>query len=176
MATPRERVLATINHREPDQIAIDFNGHRSSGIMAIAYARLRRYLGLPERPIRVYDFIQQLAIVDDDALDLFGADVLELGRGFAQDAADWSDWVLPDGTPCQIPAYIHPVRQGADWVVYGDEGQVIAIPGHDIDLTRPAAVVGLQNTVAPPFQEGLGQFLAQNTSIPSAHLLIKSFI
>ena len=127
MGTPRDRVLATINHREPDLVAIDFNGHRSSGIMAIAYAKLRRHLGLPERPIRIYDFIQQLAIVDDDVLDLVGADVIELGRGFAQSPADWADWVLPDGTPCQIPAYIHPVREGDDWVVYGDEGQVIAI-------------------------------------------------
>ena len=127
MATPRDRVLAAINHREPDQVAVDFNGHRSSGIMAIAYAKLRRHLGLPERPIYVYDFIQQLAIVDDDVLDLFGVDVIELGRGFAKSDADWSDWVLPDGTPCKIQSYIHPVKQGADWVVYGDEGRVIAI-------------------------------------------------
>jgi uroporphyrinogen decarboxylase len=127
MSTPRERVLAAINHREPDQVAIDFNGHRSSGIMAIAYAKLRRHLGLPERPIYIYDFIQQLAIVDDDVLDLFGADVTELGRGFGKDDADWSDWVLPDGTPCKVQSYIKPVKQGADWVVLGDEAQEIAI-------------------------------------------------
>ena len=66
--TSRERVLAALNHREPDRVPIDFSGHRSSGIMAMAYARLRDFLGLPKKPIRVYDPVQQLAIVDEDVL------------------------------------------------------------------------------------------------------------
>ena len=66
--TPRERVLAALNHQEPDRVPIDFGGHRSSGIAAIAYARLRKALHLDPRPIRVYDPVQQLAIVDDDGV------------------------------------------------------------------------------------------------------------
>ncbi|HOT51130.1 MAG TPA: methyltransferase, partial [Candidatus Hydrogenedentes bacterium] len=96
--TSRERVLTSLNHREPDCVPIDFSGHRSSGIAAIAYARLRKHLGLPVKTIRVYDPIQQLAIVDDDVLDRFGADTIELGRGFALSDDDWRDWTLPDGT------------------------------------------------------------------------------
>ena len=69
--TPRQRVLASLNHQQPDRVPIDFSGHRSSGIAAIAYAKLRKALGFPEKPIRVYDPIQQLAIVDDDVLDRF---------------------------------------------------------------------------------------------------------
>jgi hypothetical protein len=53
--SPRERVLTALNHHEPDRPPLDLSGHRSSGIAALAYARLRRYLGLPERPLRVYD-------------------------------------------------------------------------------------------------------------------------
>ena len=101
--TPRQRVLAALNHQEPDRVPIDFSGHRSSGIAAIAYAKLRRALGLPERPIRVYDPIQQLAIVDEDVLDRFRVDTIELGRGFALEDEHWADWTLPDGTPCQMP-------------------------------------------------------------------------
>ena len=37
----RKRVCATIKHQEPDKVPIDFGGHRSSGIMAIAYAKLK---------------------------------------------------------------------------------------------------------------------------------------
>ena len=66
--TARERILAALNHHEPDRVPIDLSGHRSSGIMAVAYARLRDFLGLPKRLIRVYDPIQQLAIVDEDVL------------------------------------------------------------------------------------------------------------
>ncbi len=81
--TSRERVLAALGHRTADKVPIDFAGHRSSGIAAIAYAKLREALGLPPRPVRVYDPIQQLAIVDDDVLERFHVDTIELGRGFA---------------------------------------------------------------------------------------------
>ena len=61
--TPQERVLATLNHQQPDRVPIDFGGHRSSGIAAIAYRKLREALDLPERPIRIYDPVPQLAII-----------------------------------------------------------------------------------------------------------------
>ena len=99
--TPRQRILAALNHQQPDRVPIDFGGHRSSGISAIAYRKLRGALGLPERTIRVYDPIQQLAVIDADVLDRFGADAIELGRGFALDDQDWADWALPDGRPAR---------------------------------------------------------------------------
>ena len=85
---------------------VDLGGHRSSGIAAIAYARLRKHLGMPERQIRVYDPIQQLAVVDQDVLELFGIDTVELGRGFAVEDAWWQEWRLPDGTPCMMPSWV----------------------------------------------------------------------
>jgi uroporphyrinogen decarboxylase len=57
--TSRERVLAALNHQQSDRVPIDLSGHRSSGIAAMAYARLRDHLGLPKKPIRVYDPVQQ---------------------------------------------------------------------------------------------------------------------
>ncbi|MGC9329608.1 MAG: uroporphyrinogen decarboxylase family protein, partial [Candidatus Hinthialibacter sp.] len=124
--TPRERVLAALNHQETDRVPIDFSGHRSSGISAIAYPKLRAYLGLPPRPVRVYDPIQQLAIVDNDILDWFGVDVIELGRGFALRDEDWEEWVLPDGTPCQLPVWVKPERRDRGWVIRSSNGQIIA--------------------------------------------------
>jgi uroporphyrinogen decarboxylase len=124
--TSRERILAALNHQEPDIIPIDCSGHRSSGIAAIAYARLRRHLGLPERPLRVYDIVQQLAILDDDVLDLLGIDTIELGRAFALEARHWVDWVLPDGTPCQVPAWSPPERERGRWVIRSASGRVLA--------------------------------------------------
>jgi len=121
----RERVLAALNHREPDRVPVDFGGHRSSGIAAIAYARLRRALKLPRRPIRVYDPIQQLAIVDPDALDRFAVDTIELGRGFALEDEHWADWTLPDSTPCQMPAWALPERDEGRWVFRSESGRVI---------------------------------------------------
>ncbi len=121
----RERVLAAIGHQEPDRVPIDFGGHRSSGIAAIAYAKLRDALGLPGRPIRVYDPVQQLAIIDDDVLDRFGVDTIELGRGFALEDEHWVDWTLPDGTPCQMPRWAAPRRVEGGWVLESESGRAV---------------------------------------------------
>lgn len=121
----RERVLAALNHQEADRVPIDFGGHRSSGIAAIAYAKLRQALELEERPIRVYDPVQQLAIIDQDVLDRFDIDVIELGRGFALADDDWVDWVLPDGTPCQMPKWAQPERVQDGWVLKNSAGTVL---------------------------------------------------
>ena len=121
----RERVLAALNHQEPDRVPIDLGGHRSSGIAAIAYARLRDALGLEKRPIRVYDPVQQLAVVDDDVLDRFDVDTIELGRGFAHDDEHWVDWTLPGGTPCQMPRWAAPHREEGRWVLKNDKGLIV---------------------------------------------------
>src|SRR5208337_903426 len=115
--TSRERVLAACNHRDPDRIPVDLSGHRSSGIAALAYAKLRDHLGLPKKTIRVYDPVQQLAIVDDDVTEKFGVDTIELGRGFALDEGSWADWTLPDGTPCKMPMWALPEKQNGQWVI-----------------------------------------------------------
>ncbi len=122
----RERILAALDHRETDRVAVDFSGHRSSGIAAIAYPKLREYLGLPAKPTRVYDIIQQLAVVDEDVLDRFGVDTIELGRGFALDDDSWSPWTLPDGAPCFVPAWTRIERDGKRWVIRSESGRVLA--------------------------------------------------
>jgi len=121
----RDRVLAALNHQETERVPIDLSGYRSSGISAIAYPRLRAHLGLEPRRVRVWDIQQQLAIVDDDVLDRFEVDTVELGRGFALDDADWVDWTLPDGSPCQVPAWTAPERLEDRWVLRSKTGRVI---------------------------------------------------
>jgi len=124
--TSRERVLASLNHREPDRAALDLSGHRSSGISAIIYPKLRKALGLEPRIPKVYDLIQQLAVVEEDVLDRFGVDTVELGRGFALDDASWEEWTLPDGTDCLVPSWSVPEREGEGWVLRSGSGRVIA--------------------------------------------------
>jgi uroporphyrinogen decarboxylase len=130
--TSRERILAAFDHKESDRIPVDFNGHRSSGIMVQTYKRLREALGLPEGRRYVYDFIQQLACVESDVLDWAGADVVELGFSSMDKPGFWQPWETPDGVTCEIPAFIDVEKTPEGNIVRGDEGQVICIqkPGH----------------------------------------------
>jgi uroporphyrinogen decarboxylase len=121
--TGRERVLSSLNHRQPDSVPIDFGGHRSSGIMAISYRGLRDYLELPEKPLRVFDMVQQLAVIDEDILDLFHVDTVEIGRAFLSDERAWKQWILPDGGECWIPSFIDVRRYGEEWILYTASGK-----------------------------------------------------
>ncbi len=124
--TSRERVLLALDHKQPDRVPVDLSGHRSSGIAAIAYRKLRAHLGLPERAIRIYDPVQQLAVVDNDVLDLFGVDTVELGRAFDNEPGLWVDWELPDGSPCKMPRWASPVRtDDGGWAILSDSGREI---------------------------------------------------
>ena len=127
MTTHRERVLMAVNHQQPDLIPIDLGGIRSSGIMAIAYKKLKDHLKINSGNIYVYDFIQQIAVSEKPVLDRFGIDTIEMGRGFLTKDSDWKDWVLPDGTPCKIPNFINVVKVGKDWHALHTDGTLIAI-------------------------------------------------
>ncbi|MBI4026074.1 MAG: hypothetical protein HY360_13900 [Verrucomicrobia bacterium] len=73
--TPRERVRAALNHQEPDRVPIEFGQDFHNGIHEVAYARLLPALGLHEAgPVRVYDYMQRLAVVDPRVLERFGVD------------------------------------------------------------------------------------------------------
>ena len=96
MMTSRQRVLDTIEHRQPDRVPIDLGGTPSSGISAIAYNRLVRHLGLDTGPAKVYDVVQQLAQPDEIVLDHFGVDVIDVGQAFNRTAESWRTATLPE--------------------------------------------------------------------------------
>ena len=124
--TSRSAVLAAIEHKSGCWVPIDFGGHRSSGISAIAYGRLKKYLGITTGNTYVYDVVQQLAIVEPEILDLFKIDTVELGRGFALDDSSWKPWTLPDGTDCMVPSWAALEKEKNDWYMVVD-GRKVAV-------------------------------------------------
>ena len=95
--TSRERVLSAINHKEPDKVPVDLGSNPSSGISAIAYSNLMSYLGKKDFPVLIYDVVQQLAEPANEIIDLFGIDVIDLGRSFNRDPLDWRHTKLLTG-------------------------------------------------------------------------------
>jgi uroporphyrinogen decarboxylase len=70
--TSRERVLTTLDHREPDRVPVDLGGWQS-GISHETYVPLKALLGV-KTETRMAERVQGLARVDDAVLDAFGVD------------------------------------------------------------------------------------------------------
>ena len=76
----RQRILASIDHQEPDRLPIDLGATPSSGISAIAYDHLLRFLPLKDKRNWVYDIVQQVTQPSSEVLDFFQIDTVDLGR------------------------------------------------------------------------------------------------
>ncbi len=123
----RERVLAAIAHKEPDCVPLDLGSTPSSGISAIAYNNLKKHLGLTGGHTRIYDVVQQVVQPEDEILDHFGVDVLDIGRVFNDRDSDWYDVTLADGSTGQYPVWFRPELQAnGAWLARDKEGDVIA--------------------------------------------------
>jgi len=144
--TSRERILAAIEHRQPDQVPVDLGATPSSGISAIAYGNLKRHLGLTAGQTRVYDVVQQLAQPEDALLDRFHVDVVDIGRAFNTDAVAWRPVALSDGQPAQYPAWFNPERQ--------PDGSFIARMKDGLDIAHMPAGGAFYDQTYFPYLDG----------------------
>lgn len=116
--TSRERVLCAVNHKEADRVPIDCGAMRSTGLSAVSFNKLKKYLGLND-PCLLYDFVQQLAYPRDALRERFHVDSMDVGEAFVGDISkEWKPWTLPDGTDCLIPNYIDARRDPKDGTIY----------------------------------------------------------
>ena len=172
--TPRQRIRSALNHQQPDRVPIDFGGHRSSGIAAIAYAKLKKTLGISSGDLYVYDMVQQLAVVEPPVLDALNIDVIEMGRGFLTEDSDWNDWILPDGTPCKIPGYINLEKKGEDWYLLADDGQELGVQKEGClyfeQCFFPLMERGIENDDFSDLEEMIPRTMWTSTATPGAHL------
>ena len=124
--TSRERVLAAISHQTPDRIPVDLGSTPSSGISAIAYSNLVHHLGRDDLPVWIYDVVQQLAQPDPFILDMFGVDVIDIGRSFNEKPSDWYPIRMANGAEGYYPQWFKPILQpDGSWVTYDDDNQRI---------------------------------------------------
>ena len=120
----RERVLAAIAHKQPDQVPVDLGSTPSSGISAIAYSNLLKAIGRTDLPVQIYDVVQQLAQPDMSIIDRFGVDVLDIGRAFNTEEKDWHETVLANGDKAFYPIHFNPVKQAdGSYHCYDEDGK-----------------------------------------------------
>jgi len=98
--TGKERVQEALNHRQTDQIPVDFGGTAVTGMHVSCVAALRNFYGLEKRLVKVHDPYQMLGWIDDDLKAVIGIDVEgvfppETMFGFRNE--NWKTWRMPDG-------------------------------------------------------------------------------
>ena len=104
--TSKERVLAALNHKEPDHIPIDFGSTAVTGIHASCVAGLREHYGLETRPVKVHEPYQVLGLVEDDLKEAMGIDVegvFPRKTLFGFENKGWKPWRLQDGLDVEVP-------------------------------------------------------------------------
>ncbi len=92
--THRERVLAALNHRQPDRVPLDLGATRSTSIVVQAYERLNRHLGSTEPP-RIFSKWLNIAHPSQAMLQRFDIDTRSVGQGPPD---NWQDIVFADGS------------------------------------------------------------------------------
>ncbi len=144
--TARERILAAIEHRQPDRVPIDLGATPSSGISAIAYGNLKKHLGFHQGATRVYDVVQQLAQPEEEVLNRFKIDVVDIGRAFNTEDSAWQPTVLADGQNALYPAWFHPERQS--------DGSFIARMKDGLDIAHMPAGGTFYDQTYFPYLDG----------------------
>jgi len=140
--TPRERVHAALEHREPDRMPIDLGGFQT-GIHRGAYEALIRHLGM-EDGVTILDPVQQLAVPCEELLRRFRVDTRYAGAHG------------PDSFSGEIVAN---ERGGKLWYDLTDEfGIVWSMPGDDglyMDISHhPLAGATVADVESYPFPDG----------------------
>lgn len=74
--TSRERVLAAINHREPDRVPIVIGASNATGIKMHPYQALKALIGINAPDEYLYDWAELgTAAVDEQTMTRLGSDV-----------------------------------------------------------------------------------------------------
>ena len=112
--TPRQRVEAALEHRRPDRTPRDFGASGVTGIAAGFIFKLRRELGLPEKPIPIYCPYQMLGEVDEELRRYLHVDTISMwpaGNLFGFENTPVKPFTMNDGTPVLVPELFNTNRE-----------------------------------------------------------------
>jgi uroporphyrinogen decarboxylase len=128
--TSRQRLLAALNHQEPDRVPIDLGGNQT-GIHKFAYQALLEHLGIADE-VTIMDAVQQLAKPCEAVLERLHVDTRYVAAGAAsdftgeivtreRDGRTWHDlvdefgvrWSMPDDQPYYMDATHHPLAHAS---------------------------------------------------------------
>lgn len=132
--TSRERMQATLNHKQPDRITVDFGGTCDTTMHVSCIEGLREYYGLEKRPVTVVDVYIMAGMIDPDLAQVLGVDTAPAYPrgtmfGFARDKV--KEWKNPQGQILLVPEDFNPQDDGKGGYYVHPHGDLsIAASGH----------------------------------------------
>jgi hypothetical protein len=128
----RERFVATLNHKQPDCIPIDFGGTAVTGVHVSCVAALRDYYGLEKRPVRVHEPYQMLGLMEDDLQTAMGLDVEGVfahNTMFGFPAEKWKNWQF-NGLEVLVPEKFNiTIDANGDTLIYPEGDTTVPASG-----------------------------------------------
>ncbi len=126
--TSYERVLASLNHRQPDKVPVDFGATGVTGIHVRIVAALRDFFGLEKRPVKAYEPYQMLGLIEPDLQEALGIDIEGIPPpktlfGFPNES--WKPWTFHDGFTVLVSGHFVTTRDAdGSYLIYpeGDAG------------------------------------------------------
>jgi uroporphyrinogen-III decarboxylase len=129
--TSRERILASLRHREPDRLPVDFGGTSVTGVHISCVAALRDHYGLEKHPVKLHEPYQMLGWVDDDLKEAMGIDVegvMPYKTLFGFENENWRTWRTEWGQEVLVPEKFQvSTDENGDTLIY-PEGDRTAPP------------------------------------------------
>lgn len=78
MGSSRENFIKTINHKQPDNVVVDFGSTGVTGIHVLIVEKLRQHYGLEKKPVKVVEPYQMLGEIDSELIEAMDIDVIGL--------------------------------------------------------------------------------------------------
>ena len=127
----RERVLAALEHREPDRIPLDFGSTATTGVHVSCVAALRDHYGLEKRPVKVHEPYQMLGWIDDDLaeameIDTQGVPPYQTIFGFPNQS--WKPWRTQQGLEVLVSEHFRTTVDADGSILIHPQGDTSAPP------------------------------------------------
>ena len=130
--TSKERLIAALDHRQPDRVPVDFGGTAVTGMHAAAVSRLAgAVLGRTGHRVKVIEPYQMLGEIDRElreALSIDVSGVLARKTMFGFENRNWKPFTLFDGTALEVSEdFVFDTDANGDLFIY-PEGDRCAPP------------------------------------------------
>jgi hypothetical protein len=133
MNTSKDRLITSLNHKQPDKIPVDIGSTAVTGIHVLAIENLREYYGLEKRPVKLIEPYQMLGEIENDLAELLHLDVtgiLARNTLFGFPNENWKEFTTHWGQLLLVPGAFNTVTDpNGDLVIFPEGDESIAPSG-----------------------------------------------